>query len=139
MAGMIQAKGAKSSTTLSEINVVPLVDVMLVLLIIFMVAAPMFQQGIDVDLPKESAKGIDLKDTTVLTLAEGGRLYLNDTRISIEKLEELMQKMAKNDGQKEVFLRADKSVPYGLVVKVMAAVKRAGIDRLGMVTEQPEK
>lgn len=139
MAGMIQAKGAKSSTTLSEINVVPLVDVMLVLLIIFMVAAPMFQQGIDVDLPKESAKGIDLKDTTVLTLAEGGRLYLNDTRISIEKLEELMQKMAKNDGQKEVFLRADKSVPYGLVVKVMATVKRAGIDRLGMVTEQPEK
>lgn len=136
---MTQAKGRRSATTLSEINVTPLVDVMLVLLIIFMVTAPMFQHGIDVELPKETAKEIDIKQTTVITLAEGEKIYLNDRLISIEKLADSMQKLSKLNSQKEVFLRADRKVPYGFVVKVIAAVKRAGVDRLGMVTEPTGK
>jgi len=120
-------------TSLSEINVTPLVDVMLVLLIIFMVTAPMLQQGIDVNLPQETAANIDARrERLVVTLAKNERIYLNDRRIDLPELEQKLRQAAATT--KEVFLRADKDLPYGLVVNTMAVIKQAGIERLGMVT-----
>ncbi len=129
--GPIQRPG---QTTLSEINVTPLVDVMLVLLIIFMVTAPMLQQGFDVNLPQErEAGGLDFNsERMVITLAKNERMYLNDRRIDFAELEQTLRQASVTT--REVFLRADQDIPYGLVVKMMAVIKQAGIERLGIVT-----
>jgi biopolymer transport protein TolR len=121
-------------TTLSEINVTPLVDVMLVLLVIFMVTAPMLQQGIDVNLPQEGGNSnLDAsRERLMITLAKNERLYLNDRRIDLAELEQTLRQAS--GSASEVFLRADKEVPYGFVVKMMAVIKQAGIERLGIVT-----
>jgi len=121
-------------TTLSEINVTPLVDVMLVLLIIFMVTAPMLQQGVDVNLPQEGGGSpLDAnRERLVITLAANERIFLNDRRIDFPELEQTLRQGSR--ASKEVFLRADKDIPYGLVVKMMATIKQAGIERLGIVT-----
>jgi biopolymer transport protein TolR len=120
-------------TTLSEINVTPLVDVMLVLLIIFMVTAPMMQQGIDVNLPQETAGNIDpSQERLIITLAKNERIFVNDRRIDWPELEQALRQAS--SFSREVFLRADKDIPYGLVVKMMAVIKQAGIERLGIVT-----
>ncbi|MBI3329438.1 MAG: ExbD/TolR family protein [Nitrospinae bacterium] len=120
-------------TSLSEINVTPLVDVMLVLLIIFMVTAPMLQQGIDVNLPREAAGNLDpSRERLIVTLAKNERIYLNDRRMDLPELEQTLRQAAATT--KEVFLRADKDIPYGLVVKTIAVIKQAGIERLGIVT-----
>jgi biopolymer transport protein TolR len=124
-------------TTLSEINVTPLVDVILVLLIIFMITAPMLQQGIDVNLPREVAGNIDpSQERLIITLGKNERIYLNDRRIDVSELEQQLQQAA--GLSKEVFLRADKDIPYGLVVKLMAMAKKAGVERLGIVTNPVE-
>jgi biopolymer transport protein TolR len=124
-------------TTLSEINVTPLVDVMLVLLIIFMITAPMLQQGIDVNLPTEVAGNIDpTQERLIITLGKNDRIYLNDRRIDVPELEQQLRQAA--GLSKEVFLRADKDIPYGLVVKLMAMAKKAGIERVGIVTNPVE-
>lgn len=128
----------KDHTTLSEINVTPLVDVFLVLLIIFMVTAPMLQQGVDVQLPKESATNIDAQERDIVTVTKDKRIYLNKRRVTLSELAEKLKQKAAIDRGKEVFLRADKNVPYGFVVKVMASIKRSGIEKLGMVTEPAE-
>ncbi len=121
---------------MSEINVTPLVDVMLVLLIIFMVAAPMMTQGVDVNLPKTEAKNIKTSDEPLmLTVNREKEIFLEDHSISLEGLEMKVQKIFENRRNKEVLLRADKDVPYGFVIKVIARVKKAGIEKLGMVTE----
>jgi len=121
---------------MSEINVTPLVDVMLVLLIIFMVTAPMLQQGVDVDLPKtrSSAMKID-KERLVVTVTKKKNIYINKTAFTVEELKKKLTKIREANPTREVFLRADKSIPYGFVVQVMAAIKGAGIRKLGMVTE----
>jgi biopolymer transport protein TolR len=120
-------------TQLSEINVTPLVDVMLVLLIIFMVTAPMLQQGIDVNLPQEGGGNLDpSQERLVITLAKNERMYLNDRRVDISELEQTLRHAS--GATREVFLRADTDVPYGLVVKMMAVIKQAGIERIGIVT-----
>ena len=120
-------------TTLSEINVTPLVDVMLVLLIIFMVTAPMLQQGVDVNLPQEGGGNLDpSRERLVITLAPNERIFLNDRRIDFAELEQALRQAS--GATREVFLRADKDIPYGLVVKMMAVIKQAGIERLGIVT-----
>ena len=129
--GPIQKPG---QTTLSEINVTPLVDVMLVLLIIFMVTAPMLQQGFDVNLPQEREGGTldPSRERLVITLAKNERMFLNDRRIDFPELEQTLRQASATT--REVFLRADQDIPYGLVVKMMAAIKQAGIERLGIVT-----
>lgn len=122
--------------TMSQINVTPLVDVMLVLLVIFMVTAPMMQQGMQVNLPKAETKALSAKEETVIvTIERGGKVFLDRTEIPPEQLKEKLTAMFASRSKKEVFLKADRDVPYGEVIKTMAEIKGAGIERLGMVTE----
>ncbi len=122
--------------TMSQINVTPLVDVMLVLLIIFMVTAPMMQQGVQVNLPKAQAKALSAQEeTVVVSIDKSGRVFINSAEISPGELKTRLSSMFENRTKKEVFLKADRTVPYGEVVKTMAEIKGAGIERLGMVTE----
>jgi biopolymer transport protein TolR len=121
---------------MSDINVTPLVDVMLVLLIIFMVTAPMMMQGVEVNLPKTTTRHIKTQeDPLLLTVNKQREIFLERHKIQLEGLDTKIKKIFENRREKEVLLRADKDVPYGFVIKVIANVKRAGIDKLGMVTE----
>ncbi len=123
----------KHRTILSEINVVPLVDVMLVLLIIFMVTAPLLQQGIDVNLPKAKGKDLPPEERVTIVVKKGGMLYMNDNFVSMNEMVKKLSSISKLNPN--VFLKADKDVPYGLVVEVMGEIKEAGIEKLGMITE----
>jgi biopolymer transport protein TolR len=121
---------------MSEINVTPLVDVMLVLLIIFMVTAPMMMEGVDVNLPQTKTKSIKTQeDPLILSVTKKGDVFLENHTVKLEDLGQKIETVLKYRKEKEVLLRADKDIPYGFVVKVMAEVKRAGIVKLGMVTE----
>jgi biopolymer transport protein TolR len=124
-----------SHKLMADINVTPLVDVSLVLLIIFMITAPMMQRGIEVQLPQESAKKVSLSNATVISIKKNKKIYLGDEIITLDKLEEKIKYLYNKERVREVFLRADKSLPYGFVIRAMAKVKNAGIQRLGMVTE----
>jgi biopolymer transport protein TolR len=122
--------------TMSQINVTPLVDVMLVLLVIFMVTAPMMQQGVQVNLPKADSKALPApEEAVIVSIDKGNRLFLNKEPISGSELRSRLSTLFANRTKKEVFLKADQDVPYGEVVKTMAEIKGAGIERLGMVTE----
>ena len=125
---------ARKKGFVSEINVTPFVDVMMVLLIIFMVTAPMMDSGLDVDLPQ--AKQVDNLPTDahplVLTVREDGALFLDTYQVQLEELETRLSMLVKDKGR-SLFLQADKSVPYGIVVDVMGRIKAAGIERLGVI------
>jgi biopolymer transport protein TolR len=109
---------------------------MLVLLIIFMVTAPMMQQGVQVNLPKAQAKALSAQEeTVVVSIDKSGKTFINSAEISPGELKSRLSSMFENRTKKEVFLKADRTVPYGEVVKTMAEIKGAGIERLGMVTE----
>jgi biopolymer transport protein TolR len=124
--------------TISQINVTPLVDVMLVLLVIFMVTAPILQQGVAINLPKVRTAALEGEDQQLVVSVNGkGGLYLNDTVIALPELGPKLQAILKLQPDRQVFLRADQNVPYGEVMRVIAAVKGAGVERLGMVTEPP--
>lgn len=121
---------------MSQINVTPFVDVMLVLLIIFMVAAPMMQQGVQVNLPKTQAKSLATdQETVVVSVDRSGRVFINTAETSHADLTGKLAAIFESREKKEVFLKADTDVPYGEVVKTMAEIKGAGIERLGMMTE----
>jgi len=121
---------------MSEINVTPFVDVMLVLLIIFMVTAPMMVKGVNVTLPEARAKSITSdKEHIVVTIDNSSRIFINDYEITIDFLQEKLAKILEGRIEREVYLKADKNVAYGTVVKVMAEIKGAGVEKLGMVTE----
>ena len=121
---------------LAEINVTPLVDVMLVLLIIFMVTAPMMQQGVDVDLPEARAQTMTNDEgKLILTVTRDKRVYLGKMEIPFAEMEEKLKGNTKVQQDREVYLHADKKLEYGVIVQVMAAMKNAGVDRLGMVTD----
>jgi len=125
---------------MAEINVTPLVDVMLVLLIIFMVTAPMLQMGIDVNLPRVKAKSVDVaEEKLVLTVNGAKEIFLNKTKLPLEELGKKLEAIFTSRIEREVYLRADRNVPYGFVVEVMAEVRKAGVDKLGMITEPPEE
>ena len=126
----------KESESLSEINVTPFVDVMLVLLVIFMVTAPLIQAGVDVNLPEATAKGLKSpEDPTILSITKEGKIFFGKGKeVPFEKLRSFIEALRENKGLEELYLKADKDVSYGVVVKVMAEVKAAGIDRLGMIT-----
>jgi len=128
------------SKLVAEINVTPLVDVVLVLLIIFMVTAPMLSMGIDVNLPRVKSKTIDVnEEKLVLTINKEREIYINRHRIPKEELRVKLENIFAARLDKEIFLRADKSVAYGFVVEVMSEIRKAGVDKLGMVTETPEE
>jgi len=132
------AFGERNNETLSQINVTPLVDVMLVLLVIFMVTAPILQQGVSVDLPRVKAGALAADEVQlVVSLTENGSVFLNDTALSSEALRDKLVAVLREQPDKQVFLRADKAVPYGAVMEVLAALRGAGVQRMGMVTEAP--
>jgi biopolymer transport protein TolR len=127
--------GNDSKRFLSEINVTPFVDVMLVLLVIFMVTAPMMQEGVDVNLPQAQGKSLPSKEKRMtISITSTKEIYLNDRKIELSNLENKLRTVFQNRTDRQLFLRADEIVPYGFVVKTMAAVRNAGIDQLGMVT-----
>ena len=130
------AMGSNNGQFMSEINVTPLVDVMLVLLIIFMVTAPMMMQGVNVALPQTTSKPLTSeKDHLTVTIDRGQQVFINDYKVSLEALQAKMEKILEGRPDQKVYLRADKSVPYGVVVRVISQVKNAGVEKLGMVTE----
>jgi TolR protein len=120
-------------TALSEINVTPLVDVMLVLLIIFMVTAPLMQQGIDVNLPKAKGKDLAPEERISIVIKKGGAYFLNDQ--SITRTDMLSRLSAISKRNPNVYLKADRDVSYGVVIELMGDIKEAGIEKLGIVTE----
>jgi len=128
--------GGGRSHTLSEINVTPLVDVMLVLLIIFMVAAPMLTTGVDVELPKADAPRMDIdKDHPLITVQRDQRIFLFDEEVSLDVLRERLVTDERIRNVDEVFVQADELVPYGVVAQVLALVRQAGIGKMGLVTD----
>jgi biopolymer transport protein TolR len=124
---------------LSEINVTPFVDVMLVLLIIFMVTAPLLQYGVEVDLPESSREPLEIpKEQVVLSIAKDRTIYVDRYKTSLSELGQKLEAIFKDRQRKEIFLQADKTVPYGFVVQTMAVIREAGIDQMGLITESPD-
>jgi biopolymer transport protein TolR len=120
----------------SEINVTPLVDVMLVLLIIFMVSAPMMTTGIEIDLPKTHAPRMEVEEQKLLmTITKDQKVFLGETEVPYDQLEQALTTNARLQKERELYLQADETVPYGFVAKVMALVRKGGIDKLGLVTD----
>jgi biopolymer transport protein TolR len=128
--------GENSSQLMSDINVTPFVDVMLVLLIIFMVTAPMMMQGVDVSLPEATAEPLESeKEHLIITIDTKNQVFINDFQVTVDGLAEKLKKILEGRSDREVFLKADKDISYGTVVRVMAEIRGAGVEKLGMVTE----
>ncbi len=128
--------GGSGEGFMSDINVTPFVDVMLVLLIIFMVTAPMMMQGVDVSLPEATSEPLDSeKEHLIITIDKKSQIFINDYKVSVEFLSAKLAKILEGRADREVFLKADKDMRYGTIVKVMAEIKGAGVEKLGMVTE----
>jgi biopolymer transport protein TolR len=122
----------------SQINVTPLVDVMLVLLIIFMVTAPIIQQGVEVSIPKVKAAALATnEDDLIVSITRDGETYLDDSKLEPAELTEKLQSITRTRPDLQVFIRADEQVAYGEVIRTMAAIKAAGIENVGMVTQEP--
>ncbi|MEM6273650.1 MAG: ExbD/TolR family protein [Myxococcota bacterium] len=125
-----------SGRTMSEINVTPMVDIMLVLLIIFMVTAPFIQQGVDVDLPQTNAPAINVdEERLILTVRKDRKIFIGRDEILFDEFEEKLAANPKLQDEKELYLHADRDLPYGFVVDIMARLKAAGVENLGMVTD----
>ena len=120
---------------LAEINVTPFVDVVLVLLIIFLITAPMLLGGIDVRVPKTATRNIQPEERLILTITRDRGLFLDSQPISLDRLSKVLSGMVRRNPRAAVFLKADEAVAYGTVMKVMDVIKKAGVDRVGMVTE----
>ncbi len=132
--------GGGNDQLMSEINVTPFVDVMLVLLIIFMVSAPMMVEGVDVNLPRAAAAPLKTnEENLVISIQNNSQVYLNDQVIDIALLTEKLQKILENVEKRDIYLKADKDISYGTVVEVMSKVKSAGVTSLGMITLPEEE
>jgi biopolymer transport protein TolR len=125
--------------SLAEINVIPLVDVVLVLLLIFMLTAPMMYRGIDVNLPRSGGSSPQLTERLVLTITKDRVLYLNNSVMPLATLETRMRELMKDRPDKTLYIKADKDLVYGHVIETMDRVRRAGVERVGMVTEPAPK
>ncbi|MBE7184733.1 MAG: protein TolR [Methylobacterium mesophilicum] len=133
------ARRGRKHGVMSEINVTPFVDVMLVLLIIFMVAAPMLTVGVPVDLPKAQAETLNSEtQPIVVSIRQGGAVYLNETEIPVEEIAAKMQAVAKAGYQERIFVKGDRAADYGSVAQVMASLRTAGYTNLGLVTDLPD-
>jgi len=128
--------GGNQDSLMSDINVTPLVDVMLVLLIIFMVAAPMMVQGVNVDLPEATTDPLPSdKEHLLVTIDSKHQIFINEVPVGLDFLRDKLSRILENRKDREVYLRADKNISYGMVVRVMAEMKGAGVESLGMITE----
>lgn len=133
---MAYVTGVRPRRASAEINITPFVDVMLVLLIIFMVAAPLMQQGIDVDLPQTTTQALRVQDNPlILSVKRDGSYFLGRSEVQLENLVSKLEAIFEARASKEIYLRADRSAPYGTVVKAMAAAREAGSNQLGIITE----
>ncbi len=132
---MALTTGSKHSRLISEINVTPFVDVMLVLLIIFMVTAPLVRHGVDVDLPGANTKNITAdEEILTVTITKEKKIYIDKMSIELPELKERLARIFKQRIDNRLFFKADKDLPYGFVIKVMAEIKNAGIEKIGIVT-----
>jgi biopolymer transport protein TolR len=129
----------RSSAIMRDINLVPLIDVLLVVLFFYMIISPMMSRGLDVNLPRSAASTIKPEDRVVLTVTRAQELFVEQERVDVARLGDILTNIRKQKPQVNVYLRADRDAPYGAVVQVMDVVKRSGIDRLGMVTEPAER
>lgn len=120
---------------MAEINIIPLVDVVLVLLVVFMITAPLLYRGMDIKLPQAATNTIKPEERRVLTVEKDQSVYLDKEEIGLARLEDRLKSLRAASPEISVYLRADRDVPYGTVVQVMDLIKRAGIDKLGIVTE----
>lgn len=128
--------GGGPNAPMAEINITPFVDVMLVLLIIFMVTAPMINKGVEIDLPKAKAQPMEVDESKLLMTIDGERrVFLGETQIPHAKLEDALANNVRLQREGEIYLKADRNIPYGFVVQVMAIIKKAGVPKLGMVTD----
>ncbi|MDF1591414.1 MAG: protein TolR [Desulfobacterales bacterium] len=128
--------GGDKNGLMSDINVTPFVDVMLVLLIIFMVTAPMMSQGVSVSLPEATSQPLPSEtDHLIITINKDNQVFINDYQVSLDFLQEKLSKIIESRQNQDVYLRADKNISYGMVVRVMSEIKEAGVEKLGMVTE----
>ncbi len=125
----------RSSNIVRDINIVPLIDLVLTVLFFYMIVSPMMSRGLDVNLPRSEANTIKSEDRVVITVTKDQEVFVEKERVAVDKLGGILESMRKTKPKVNVYLRADRSAPYGAVVQVMDIVKRAGIDRLGMVTE----
>jgi biopolymer transport protein TolR len=126
---------ARRHRFMAEINVIPLVDVVLVLLVIFMVTAPMLYRGMDINLPTSTTNTIKPETRIVLTVERDRRVYVDKDQVPMVHLQQRLETARRKNPEVSVFLRADRNVPYGAVIQVMDSVKKAGIEKLGMVTD----
>ncbi|MEE8551789.1 MAG: protein TolR [Desulfobacterales bacterium] len=125
-----------SDRLMSDINVTPFVDVMLVLLVIFMVTAPMMLQGVEVDLPETTSQPLaSKKENLIISINNKNQVFINDFQVTLDFLQEKLKKILEGRENREVYLRADKEISYGFVVRIMSELKGAGVENLGMVTE----
>jgi biopolymer transport protein ExbD/biopolymer transport protein TolR len=122
----------------AEINVVSLIDVMMLLMIIFMITAPIMQGGVDVNLPKAEAKPLEAKSSLVITVDKTGQISVDETKLSYAEFRASFKALAAQRGKEGVYLRADAGVPYGTVVQVLAVMRNAGVSDIGMVAEPEE-
>ena len=129
------AGGRRAGGALSEINIVPLVDVVLVLLLIFMLTAPLMYRGIDVNLPKTAGKPTVTEERMEVTLTKDQQIYLNGKPLALASLEQTLRDTFKNRTDKTLYLKADQALQYGFVVETMDRIRKSGIEKLGMVTE----
>ena len=139
MAMMSSSGRAGDRRVMAEINVTPLVDVMLVLLIIFMVTAPMLTQGVDVNLPQASAKALRSDEERLVITVANSRVFLGKQPVEFNRLGGALREIVARRTDRQVYFRADRTVPYGFVVKVIAEVRNSGVEKLGMVTEPLER
>lgn len=136
----MDASSQRNGATIAQINVTPLVDVMLVLLVIFMVTAPIIQQGVEVQLPQAGGQQVEGSDTgLVVTVMADGKIYLNDEVMAFPKLTTVVAANIKENPRKVVYVRGDKGADYGKIVQVISALKDAGVDKLGLITEPGAK
>jgi len=138
--GMSMSGNGRQQRLMSDINVTPFVDVMLVLLIIFMVAAPLVQNGVDVNLPQASTSHIVAEEETLtLSVTIDKKIFINKVEVDITELRERLTRTFQQRSDSSLFFKADRELPYGFVAQVMAEIKMAGIEKLGIITTPPEK
>jgi biopolymer transport protein TolR len=128
--------GGNNDHLMSEINVTPFVDVMLVLLIIFMVTAPMMTQGVDIDLPETSSEPLESKnEQLIVAIDKNQKVFIGEYEVNIDAFKEKLENILTGRQSREVYLKADKNVAYGVVARVMSEIKNAGVEKLGIITE----